>query len=63
MYKRQPKQGWVHWFFSFEHNAGLSTDKVEKIISMVPPGTKLYKNKILGLRVRATGLVLSLIHI
>ncbi len=43
---REPKQGWVHWFFSFEHNAGLSTDKVEKIISMVPPGTKLYKNNL-----------------
>ena len=57
---REPKQGWVHWFFSFEHNAGLSTDKVEKIISMVPPGTKLYKNKILGLRGRATGLVFNL---
>lgn len=57
---REPKQGWVHWFFSFEHNAGLSADKVEKIISMVPPGTKLYKNKILGLRGRATGLVFNL---
>ena len=27
---------------------------------MVPPGTKLYKNKILGLRGRATGLIFSL---
>ena len=55
-----PKPGWVHWFFSFEHNAGLSAAKVEKIISMVPPGTKLYKNKILGLRGRATGLIFHL---
>lgn len=43
-----------------EINAGLSAEKVEKIISMVPPGTKLYKNKILGLRGRATGLVFNL---
>ncbi len=57
---QEPKQGWVHWFFSFAHNAGLSAEKVEKIISMVPPGTKLYKNKILGLRGRATGLVFNL---
>ena len=57
---QEPKQGWVHWFFSFAHNAGLSAEKVEKIISMVPPGTKLYKNNILGLRGRATGLVFNL---
>ena len=57
---QEPKQGWVHWFFSFAHNAGLSAEKVKKIISMVPPGTKLYKNKILGLRGRATGLVFNL---
>lgn len=57
---QEPKQGWVHWFFSFEHNAGLSAAKVEKIISMVQPGTKLYKNKIEGLRGRATGLVFNL---
>lgn len=57
---QEPKQGWVHWFFSFEHNAGLPPEKVRKIISMVPTGTKLYKNKILGLRGRATGLVFHL---
>ena len=57
---QEPKPGWVHWFFSFEHNAGLSAAKVEKIISMVPIGTKLYKNKILGLRGRSTGLVFNL---
>ena len=57
---QEPKQGWVHWFFSFAHNAGLAPEKVRQIISMVPPGTKLYKNKILGLRGRATGLVFNL---
>lgn len=54
------KPGWVHWFFSFEHNLGLSAEKRQQIISMVPPGTKLYKNKILGLRGRATGLIFNL---
>lgn len=57
---QEPKQGWVHWFFSFAHNAGLPAEKVQQIISMVPPGTKLYKNKVLGLRGRATGLVFNL---
>lgn len=56
----EPKPGWVHWFFSFDDNAGITAGKVEKIISMVPPGTKLYKNKVLGLRARATGLVFDL---
>ena len=52
--------GWVHWFFSFEHNAGLTQEKREQIIGNVPPGTKLHKNKILGLRGRSTGLVFNL---
>lgn len=59
MLNAEPKRGWVWWYFSFDHNAGLPQAKKEQIISMVPPGTKLYKNKILGLRGRATGLVFS----
>ena len=59
MLDRTPKHGWVWWYFSFDHNAGLPADKKQKIIENVPVGTKLYKNKILGLRGRATGLVFS----
>lgn len=55
-----PKPGWVHWFFSFDHNLGLTEEKKARIISNVPKGTKLYKNKIQGLRGRATGLVFNL---
>lgn len=57
---KEQKPGWVHWFFSFEHNLGLSEEKKEQIIRSVPKGTKLYKNKILGLRGRATGLIFHL---
>ena len=53
----EPKPGWVHWFFSFAHNPGLSAEKIAQIKQNVPKGTKLYKNKIQGLRGRATGLV------
>lgn len=56
----EPKQGYVHWFFSFKHNAGLPQRKIDQIILNVPKGTKLYKNKVLGLRGRATGLVFGL---
>lgn len=59
MLAEEPKPGWVHWFFSFEHNYGLNKEKIEQIKLNVPKGTKLYKNKILGLRGRATGLVFS----
>lgn len=55
--KEPEHPGWVHWFFSFEDNAGLSREKKEQIIGNVPEGTKLWKNKILGLRGKATGLV------
>lgn len=59
MLTEEPKPGWVHWFFSFEHNWGLPKEKIDQIKLTVPKGTKLWKNKIKGLRGRATGLVFS----
>lgn len=53
------KPGWTHWFFNFKDNAGLPPEKIDQIKLNVPEGTKLWKNKILGLRGRATGLVFS----
>ena len=55
--KEGPKPGWVHWFFSFDDNAGLGQEKKERIIQNTPKGTKIWKNKILGLRGKATGLI------
>lgn len=55
--KEEPKPGWVHWFFSFAHNMGLPKEKLEKIIQNTPKGTKIWKNKIEGLRGKATGLI------
>jgi len=52
---------WIWWYFSFEHNASLTEEKKNQIIRSVPKGTKLYKNKILGLRGKATGLVFNVI--
>ena len=54
-----PKDGWVHWFFTFDDNIALTEQKKRTIIENVPVGTKLYKNKIQGIRCRATGLVFS----
>ena len=56
---RPAKPGWVHWFFTFSDNAGLDKDKLAAILASVPPGTKIYKNKVLGLRGRASGLVFN----
>lgn len=55
--KEEPKPGWVHWFFSFAHNLGLPKEKIERIIQNTPKGTKIWKNKIQGLRGKATGLI------
>ena len=52
-----PEPGWSHWFFGFGDNVSLTPDKVERIRRNVPQGTKLWKNKVLGLRGKATGLV------
>ena len=59
MLTEEPTSGWVHWFFSFADNLGLTGEKIAQIKRNVPEGTKLWKNKILGLRGRATGLVFS----
>lgn len=55
--KEEPKPGWVHWFFSFAHNLGLPPEKLQQIITNTPKGTKIWKNKIQGLRGKATGLI------
>lgn len=52
-------KGWVHWYFTFYDNAAMSPLQIQEKIDAVPPGTKMYKNKIQGLRGRATGLVFS----
>ena len=51
---------WRYWFFTFNDNAGLTPEQIEKKKASAPIGTKMYKNKILGLRGRATGLILPL---
>ena len=55
--KEEPKPGWVHWFFSFADNLGLPAEKLEQIMRNTPKGTKIWKNKIQGLRGKATGLI------
>lgn len=52
-------KGWVHWYFTFRDNASMNEQDIQKKIDSVPVGTKMYKNKIQGLRGRATGLVFS----
>lgn len=57
--KEEPKPKWDYWFFSFVDNVSLSPEDIEKKKISAPKGTKLYKNKIQGLRGIATGLVFS----
>lgn len=51
---------WRYWFFTFMDNAGLTPEDIERKKNSAPVGTKMYKNKILGLRGRATGLIFNL---
>lgn len=55
-----PVIGWRYWFFSFRDNLSLTEADIQRKMDAAPKGTKLYKNKILGLRGRATGLVFDL---
>ena len=53
-------KGWIHWYFTFNDNASLTKEDIEKKKNALAPGTKMYKNKILGLRGKATGLVFNI---
>lgn len=55
----EPVPTWRYWFFSFRDNLSLTQEDIDRKIESAPKGTKLYKNKILGLRGKATGLVFS----
>lgn len=52
-----PVKGWLHWYFTFDHNAALTEEDIQRKKDAVAVGTKMYKNKIQGLRGKATGLV------
>lgn len=56
----EPVPKWRYWFFTFKDNLSLTPEAIQKKIQAAPPGTKLYKNKIQGLRGRATGLIFNL---
>ncbi len=56
----EPVPKWRYWFFAFYDNLSLSAEDIERKKMSAPKGTKLYKNKIEGLRGRATGLVFDL---
>lgn len=53
----EPVKGYVHWYFTFHDNAAMTEEDIQEKIDAVPKGTKMYKNKIQGLRGKATGLV------
>lgn len=55
--REEPVSKWRYWFFTFKDNLSLTPEMIEKKIRSAPSGTKLYKNKILGLRGKATGLI------
>jgi len=52
---KEPKEGYTHWYFTFNDNISCTPEKKAQIIGDTPIGTKLYKNKILGLRGVANG--------
>lgn len=60
--KEDPVPKWRYWFFTFYDNLSLTEEDIEKKKLSAPKGTKLYKNKILGLRGRATGLIFSIFN-
>lgn len=57
MLKYEPRPKSHYWFFDFKDNLSLTEERIHKIKNSIDPESNQYKNKILGLRGRATGLV------
>ena len=55
--KSEPTPHWRYWFFTFMDNLSLTAEDIERKKAAAPKGTKLYKNKILGQRGKATGVI------
>ena len=49
--------GWVWWYFSFDHNAGLSEEKKNKIKRTHSEGSVDYMHYVLGMRGKAEGII------
>lgn len=49
--------GWVWWYFSFDHNAGLSEEKKAKIKRTHSEGTVDHLHYVLGMRGKAEGII------
>lgn len=49
--------GWVWWYFSFDHNAGLSEEKKNKIKRTHSEGSVDYMHYVLGMRGKAEGVI------
>ena len=54
---QEEKIGWLHWYFTMDDNVALSEEKKAQIRGSLNPSSKQYRNKILGLRCKAEGLV------
>lgn len=52
--KCKEEEGWVYWFFTFNDNLSLTEENIADRKRSAGSG-KIYKNKILGLRGKATG--------
>ena len=57
LFSQMAKDGWLHWYMTMDDNVALSEEKKNQIRSSLNPNSKQYRNKILGLRCRAEGLV------
>lgn len=60
MLNEPEEQNWLHWYFTFDHNVGLTEEQKQKKIRSYPKDTKIYKNKVLGLRGKSTGLIFNI---
>lgn len=58
--KSLPQEHWHYWFFTYDDNPTLTTDRREMLLSSLLPETREYQTKIMGKRTKGTGLIFIL---
>lgn len=57
LYSQPANDGYLHWYFTMDDNAALTEEKKQQIVNSLDPNSKVYRNKVLGIRGRSEGLV------
>lgn len=58
--KGKAKEGWNYWYFTYEDNPTMTSEKINDLLTSLLPETLEYQTKIKGIRTKGVGLIFTL---